>query len=182
MKYLAYCFKRWKEFDYVILRHNKGTAQWTQESLFVFLRPHRLQQIIRPAIPVRVLAPKQKSTFKYVGTFIKCISAPLHTQFVARGAQVGRVEIPARKWFLKAPPRYHQLTRGVYSNIGDIQVKVRGSGAKVRFWTLFWQGNYEKPRLRAGCVDCKADFCDDQCIIKALKHDDCMAEVRWSIF
>ena len=30
-------------------------------------------------------------------------------------------------------------------------------------------GNYNKPRLWAGCMDCKADFCDDQCIIRALK-------------
>jgi len=101
---------------------------------------------------------------------------------VAGGAQMGRVESLPESGFPKACPRYHQLIRGVCNNIGDILVKVRESGAKVRFWTPFWQGNYEKPRLRAGCVDCKADFCDDQCIIKALKHDDCMAEVRWSIF
>ena len=42
---------------------------------------------------MRVLAPKQKSAFKYVGTFIRYIQAPLHTQFVAGSAQVGRVEM-----------------------------------------------------------------------------------------
>jgi hypothetical protein len=34
---------------------------------------------VRPAIPVRVLAPKQTSTFQYVETLIRCIQAPLHT-------------------------------------------------------------------------------------------------------
>ena len=32
------------------------------------------------------------STFKYVGTLVRYIQASLHTQFVAGGAQVGRVE------------------------------------------------------------------------------------------
>ena len=50
------------------------------------------------------LAPKQDITFKYVGTLIRYIQAPLHTQFVAGGAQVGRVEISARKWISKSSP------------------------------------------------------------------------------
>jgi hypothetical protein len=58
---------------------------------------------------------------------------------VAGGAQVGRVEIPVRKWISKAPLWCHQLTRGVRNNIVDILVKVRGSGVKVRFWTPFWE-------------------------------------------
>jgi hypothetical protein len=53
---------------------------------------------------------------------------------------VGRVEIPARKWIFKGSLWCQQLTRGVCKNIGDILVKVRGSGVKVRFWTPFWQG------------------------------------------
>jgi hypothetical protein len=57
---------------------------------------------VRPAIPVRVLAPKQKSTFKYVGTLTRYNEASLHTQFVAGGAQVGKVEISARKWISKS--------------------------------------------------------------------------------
>ena len=51
---------------------------------------------------MRVLAPKQKSAFKYVGTFIRYIQAPLHTQFVQLSAQVGRVEVPVRKWISKS--------------------------------------------------------------------------------
>ena len=39
--------------------------------------------------------------------------------------------------FTKAPPRYLKLTRGVSNIIGDILVKVRGPGVKVRFWTPF---------------------------------------------
>ena len=42
--------------------------------------------------------------------------------------------------FLKAPPRYQQLTRGFCNYIGDDLVKIREFGVKVRFWTLFWQG------------------------------------------
>jgi hypothetical protein len=52
---------------------------------------------------MRVLAPKQKRTFKYIGTLIRRILAPLHSQFVAGGAQVGRVEISASKWISKSP-------------------------------------------------------------------------------
>jgi len=51
---------------------------------------------------VRVLDPKQKSTFKYVGTWISYIEAPLHTQFVAGVAQMGRVEIPIRSQISKS--------------------------------------------------------------------------------
>ena len=87
----------------------------------------------RPAIPVRVLAPKPKRTFKYPGHLIRYIYAPMHTQFVAGGAQVGRVEIPVRKWSSKAPLWCHQPTRGVCNNIGEILVKVRGSGVGVQF-------------------------------------------------
>ena len=49
---------------------------------------------------------------------------------------MGRVDISARKWIKKAPPWCQQL-RGVSNNIGGILVKVRGSGVKVRLWTLF---------------------------------------------
>ena len=94
--------------------------------------------------PCESYCPKAE---RYVGTLIRCILAPLYTQFVAKGAQVGRMEIPARNGFPKAPPWYHQLTRCVCNNIGDILVKVRGSGVKVRFWTPFWHGNYEMQRL-----------------------------------
>jgi len=55
--------------------------------------------------------------------------------------------------FPKAPPRHHQLTRGV--NIGEILVKVRGSGVKVWFSIPFWQGKErftirEQPLNRLG--------------------------------
>ena len=47
---------------------------------------------------------------------------------------MGRVEILPEIGF---PPRYHQFTRGVCNNIGDILVKLRWSGVKVRFLTPF---------------------------------------------
>jgi len=59
--------------------------------------------------------------------------ATLHTQFVAGGAQVSMVEIPARNGVPKAPLWCQQLTRGVCNEIADILLKVRGSGVKVRF-------------------------------------------------
>jgi hypothetical protein len=77
-----------------------------------------------------------------VGTLITDIHLPLHAQCVAGGAQVGRVEqggIPCQD-FQKL---LQQLTRGTFIDIPDILVKVRGSGVKVLFWTLYWQGNYE---------------------------------------
>jgi len=46
----------------------------------------------------------------------------------------------SERGFSKAPLLCHQLTRGVCNNIGDVLVKVRGSGVKVRFWTPFLAG------------------------------------------
>ena len=61
--------------------------------------------------------------------------------------------------FKKAPPGYHQLNRGVCNNIGDILVKVRGSGVKVRFWTPFWQGNWRSYGKSAQPKSGQTDFC-----------------------
>jgi hypothetical protein len=51
--------------------------------------------------------------------------------------QVGRVEIPAKKWISKSSSPVPEKIRGVLNYIPDILVKIRGSGVKFRFWTPF---------------------------------------------
>ena len=46
---------------------------------------------------------------------------------------MGRVEVPAESGFPKAHPWCQQFTRGIFMNIGDSLVKVRGSGLKSGF-------------------------------------------------
>ena len=89
---------------------------------------------------MRVLASKLPPNSEYAGPQAGPNWAPLHTQFVAGGAQVGRVGIPARNWISKSSIWCQQLTRGVCNNIADILVKVRGSGVKVRFWAPLLAG------------------------------------------
>jgi len=45
-----------------------------------------------------------------------------------------------KKGFPKAPLSCQQLTRGVCNNVGDVEVKVRGSGVKVQFLTPLLAG------------------------------------------
>ena len=85
---------------------------------------------------------------------------------------MGRVKSLSESGFPKAPPRCHQLTRGVNNNIGDESPGVWG---KSPVFDPLLAGRFEKTRLWAGCMDCKAGFCDEQCRIEASKHDDDMA-------
>ena len=62
--------------------------------------------MVRPAILLRVLVPKQNSTFQCVETFVGYIQAPLQFSLwreVPRWAEWNRVEFPAKKRISKAP-------------------------------------------------------------------------------
>ena len=74
----------------------------------------------------------------------------------------GQGGIPARKWISKSSTPV--LSTGICNNIGDILVKVWGEGLVLG---PFSQGHFKTPRLWAICTDCKAGFCDEQCILKA---------------
>ena len=83
------------------------------------------------------------------------------------------MEIPARKWISKSSspvPSTYQGYLKYYWGCKGTGVWGEGPGLDP-----FWQGNLEKTRRWAGRMDCKANFCDEQCITNALKQYDLMA-------
>jgi hypothetical protein len=84
-------------------------------------------------MPVRVLAPKRKSAFTYVGTKLDIPKHPCTLSLWRELPRLAMWNSLPESGFPKAPPRYHQLIRGVCNNFGDMLVKVRGSRVKVWF-------------------------------------------------
>ena len=88
---------------------------------------------VRPAIPVRVLAPKPKSTFKYEQPYLYVSKHPSTLNLWREVPRWAGWKSFSESEFPKAPLWCQKLTRGVCNNIGGILVKVGGSGVKVRF-------------------------------------------------